>query len=292
VLIDFEGIHRSYLIGHSVDGAWQYRPTNPDSPQTGFFPSTHQVFSNHALQIALFIYNRVSSSDQMACTGVSHCLYLNFTHRKDGRFLLNKDPRRVAFNLDLGTAGELYGLAQGLSTSFSYSSIRAGKSPKRLMGKVISREGQKLITLRADWANSGVPISIEVELDRTACIALAAHCIGYGKLLYPSLSDGTIQALLSASLNAPRACPELIDYSPNADAQAAPVRACAEENAPALDPLPPRLKKAIWAIGNQKWPNMSVIALQKIQAEVTPERAQTLIDEANAGDFSEWDTFL
>lgn len=305
MLIDFEDLHRSYLVIRNIGGRWQYAPTNDQNPQKGFFPSTHQVFSNHGLQIALYLYNSVSLTDKNLCTGVSHCLYLNFTHRVDGAYLLNKDDQRVAINLDLGVAGELYGLAQSHRDSFSYSAIRSGKAPKRLYGDAFFRDGRRYVALRAESVKSGVSIKIEVELDRAALIALAAHCLAYGKLLYPSLSDSVVQTLLSDPVPGIRACAEsktaitpVLDTSLSSNHQelsGEEFRACAENNPDqpshkAL--LSERLRRVIWAIGNKKWTKMRLDALQRIQAIEDPERAQTMIDEANQGDFKSWDAYL
>ncbi|MPQ69286.1 hypothetical protein [Pseudomonas sp. MWU12-2323] len=308
MLIDFEDLHRSYLVSRNIDGRWLYTPTNVESPQTGFFPSTHQVFSNHGLQIALYLYNPVSSTDRPPdrnlCTGVRHCLYLNFTHRVNGKYRLN-DDHRVAINLDLGVAGDLYGLAQGHRDSFSYKAIRSGKTPKRLYGTAFYRDGRRYVALRAESSKSGVSIKIEVELDRAALIALAAHCLAYGKLLYPSFSDSVVQTLLSDPALGIREGAEsqstptpLLD-TPTSSNQQEPrrdeFRACAENNPDQPSQkaiLPERLRRVIWAIGNRKWTKMRLDALQAIQAIEDQERAQVMIDEANQGNFKSWDAYL
>ena len=62
MLIDFETMHRTYLIGWSQDGTWRFTPTNEREPRKGLYASSHQVFSNHALQIAISLYNAPASS--------------------------------------------------------------------------------------------------------------------------------------------------------------------------------------------------------------------------------------
>ncbi|MCF5382103.1 hypothetical protein GIW05_01015 [Pseudomonas syringae] len=303
MLIDFETLHSTYLIAYEANRQWQYAPINPNNPQTGTFPSSHQVFSNHGLQIAVYIYNTVSESQ--VCTGVKHCLHLNFTHKADGKYLLAKDEFKIPFNLDLGVAGELYGLAQGHTDTFTYSAIRAGRAPKRLFGKTLFKDGRRFVTLKAEFSKAGTPIKIEVELDRASQIALAAHCLGYGKLLYPALSDSSIQSLLSEVRPDFRAC--AVDSSVDSSTSGLDepdrthgestnsLRACAET----VSVLTPqslesseRLKRAIWAIGNQKWPRMEIETLKRIQTIADPERAQQLVDQANKGDFRGWDSYL
>lgn len=302
MLIDFQILHRTYLIAYEENRQWQYTPINPNSPQTGTFPSSHQVFSNHGLQIAVYIYNTVS--DSKVCTGVKHCLHLNFTHKADGKYLLAKDEFKIPFNLDLGVAGELYGLAQGHTDTFVYGAIRAGRAPKRLHGKALHKDGRRFVTLKAEFAKAGTPIRIEVELDRASQIALAAHCLGYGKLLYPALSDTAIQSLLSEVRQNDRACAEISSMDSSTSDVADPeqtqseqtnsVRACAETgrtNSPQNQPLS-GLQKTIWAIGNKKWPKMEIEALKRIQWIADPDIAQQLVDQANKGDFRGWDSYL
>lgn len=296
MLADFADIHRTYLIPKYQDGKWVFTPTNPDKPRVGFFPSTHQVFSNHALQVAIFLYNAVS--DEGACTGVSHCLYLNFTRKAQGSYLLNNDEQRLTFNLDLGVAGELYGLMQGQADTFSYSAIRPGRSPKHLHGSVHVKNGRRLVILNAESVKEGASSSITVELDRAAQIAIAAHAVGYGKLLYPALSDVAIQSLLSEPLGNFRACADQTEQAllkPEASlARSGDDRACAEERPiyEADSRTHARLGKVVWAIGNQKWPSMTKDALRRIQSIVDLTLLQAMIDEANAGDFRKWDSYL
>ena len=283
MLIDFEELHRTYMIGRPVQGVWQYLPTNEKAPRSGFFPSSHQVFSNNALQIAVYLYNSVS--DAGICTGVSHCLYLNFTHKDGSSYLLNNDKSRLAFNLDLGLAGELYSLAIGLVDEFKYRVVRSRKTPKSIHGAALAKDGRRIVCLMAEGSKDGTPIRIEVDLDKADLIALAAHCIAYGRMLYPSLSDTAVQSLLAAASSNSRACAE--------NGQAGMASSTPSEAVqPASSPELSRHRRAIWAIGNQKWPSKNIEALQRIQAIDSAAKLQALIDEANNGDFRTWDSYL
>jgi len=292
VLIDFASLHRTYLVGRSVNGVWAFTPTNPDAPRTGFFPSSHQLFSNHALQVALYLYNSVN--EQGLCVGVSHCLYLSFTKKVDGKYQLNNDKGRIAFNLDLGFAGELYSLVQGEVDDFTCRVVRSGKPPKSIIGSVQFKAGRRVVTLVADTSNEGRQARVEVDLDRTAQIVLAAHCIAYGRLLYPSLSDGAVQSLLSAPGGESRACARGAGDSPSQclpverDPSPAPSIGCEVVGLSSFVPL----RNAVWAIGNRKWPNMKLEPLQRIQALTDASKLKAMIDAANSGDFSSWDAFL
>ncbi|HDS1721534.1 hypothetical protein NPS53_08495 [Pseudomonas putida] len=302
MLIDFETLHRTYLIGWPQDGSWRFTPANEREPRKGLYASSHQVFSNNALQMALSIYNAIDEEGH--CVGVNHCLYLLFSRKEGGTYKLSRDPGLISFHLDLGIAGELYGLVAGHCDSIDYRVVRAGKPPKNLAGGAVYRDSRRHVVLRASTSKDGQQRSIEVELDRAALIALGAHCIGYGKLLYPSLSDATVQGLLSSPTSNFRACAEIHTPVPesqpaqssvvnNGDHEAMPVTV---HRTPAPRPHVGtelgRLQKAIWAIGNQKWPSMKLPVLQAIQKLDDPEALQRLIDSGNAGDFREWDTYL
>lgn len=300
MLIDFEKLHRTYLIGKPHGGVWRFTPANQDEPRKGFYPSSHQVFSNHALQIALSIYNSVDGDGY--CIGVHHCLYLLFSRKERGKYLLGNDLNRIGFHLDIGVAGELYGLAVGHCDNAEYRAVREGKAPKSISGVAIYRAGRRIIVLRAGTSKDGQAITIEVELDRAGAIALAAYCVGYGRLLYPSLSDTAVQNLLSSPAPIFRACAEISSSEPPSH----PIgeTAFSEEgcggslNQGTATPAPHfsnevlRLHKVIWAIGNQKWPSMKLPALQAIQKLDDAAVLRRLIANGNAGDFREWDSYL
>lgn len=296
MLIDFERLHRTYLIGRSENGSWRFTAANATEPRKGIYLSSHQVFSNQALQIALSLYNSTDEAGQ--CVGVSHCLFLLFTRKQDGRYLLSSDPNRLGFHLDIGVAGELYSLAVGQTSSMSYRAVRAGKAPKSISGSAIYRDGSRVIVLRADSARAGHPISIEIEMDRAASIALAAYCIGYGRFLYPSFSDVAVQSLLSTPTPNFRACAENFTPSPVSGDEpsvplAQPGTSSWNQNGAAFAKSDiAKLRKAVWAIGNQKWPKMELSALQAIQRLDDASVLQSLIDSGNDGNFKAWDSYL
>lgn len=275
-----------------IDNVWQFKPTNVREPRSGFFPVSHQIFSNAALQVALHLYNSVNEQGQ--CVGVSHCLYLNFSRKIDGVYKLNNDTGRIAFRLDLGVASELYGFVTGAVQDFDYRSVRKGRPPKCISGDCICRDGKSILALRAEDGRKGAA-SIEVELDRGAQIAVAAFCIAYGRLLYPALGDAAVMAILSPAPKT-RACAE---NGLSSDQPGGAIALAGEQpqSAQTLDDGETtrrllRLRKAIWAIGNQKWHGMTLKALQAIQSENDPDRLQALIDQGNAGDFAAWNEYV
>lgn len=292
MLIDFENTHRTFLVGSLVDKVWQFTPTNEREPRSGFFPASHQIFSNAALQVALHLYNNVNERGQ--CIGVSHCLYLNFTRKIDGQYKLNNDTGRVTFRLDLGTASDLYGFVTGADDEFRYRVVRSGRAPKLIQGSCIWRDGTRVAVLRGEDGRKEAA-SIEVDLDRTAQIAVAAFCVAYARLLYPSLGEAAALAIMTPPRKT-RACAEKNELSQR-PADAAASAGQQANTSQALDDAATtqtlrRLRKAIWAIGNQKWPGMTLKALQAIQALNDPVRLQSLIDQGNAGDFTAWNEYV
>jgi len=295
VLIDFEDIHRTYLVGSYVDGIWQFTPTHATDPRKGMIVSSHTVFSNNALQASIFLYNRVNEKGQ--CVGVNHCLLLCFSHKVNGSFQLNNDNRRITFNLDLGVTSELYALAIGHAGLCSYRAVRAGRAPKLLEGVETFRDGRRVVLLRSSGVVEGRNVSIEVELSKADLIALAAHCVGYGRLLYPSLSDSAVQELLSPMNSNIRACAE--NSRPMASCSNGALihqdeRVIPEPHRVGRVPSgnPRKLSNVIWAIGNQKWPRMQLKALKRIQQLEDATLLQELIDEANGNNFTRWDAYL
>lgn len=295
MLIDFEDVHRTYLVGKSLQSVWQFTPTNPSDPRKGMIVCSHTVFSNHALQVAIHLYNRVGESGK--CTSVSHCLLLCFSHKVDGRYPLNNDEERVTFHLDLGVASELYALATGHSDAYTYRAVRKGRAPKTIEGSVFYRDGSRGVRLRAVGVTERRNVSLDVELDRADQIALAAHCLGYGRLLYPSFSDVAVQDLLTPANPKVRACAENSTddrYENTAHPNAHPASA----DPPSQRSVNPsttdlgKLRRVIWAIGNQKWQGMQLDALQRIQKEENAGLLQALINEANDNNFAGWDAYL
>lgn len=297
MLIDFKELHARHLIAVQNNDRFLYHPANPSNPSVGIFPSSQQLFSNHGLQVGIYLYNpKPGIKPDGACSSVSHCVYLNFTHKVDGRYLLNNDTDRIAFQLDLGIAKELYQFASGIRNDFEYRAVRQGRAPKRLRGYVEERDEGAVAIIEAENVNDNGRNLIRFELTGTAEMAIAAHVLGYARLLYPSISDVSLVAMLTTSRSRAIAGATMESRLPfeaaSSHTSEPESRACAgRENVSHTKPTNSKLARVIWAIGNQKWASMRLDALQMIQAE-PEDRLRTLIDEANNGDFSSWDAYL
>lgn len=291
MLIDYENIHRTYLIGRHVGDDWEYEPTHARDPRKGMIVSSHTAFSNNALQLSIHLYNRVNERGR--CIGVSHCLLLCFSHKVGGSYRLNNDENRITFHLDLGVAAELYSVAVGHAGQCSYRAVRKGRAVKSIEGEEAIRNGRRIVTIRATGGGEGRSSSIEIDLGKADLIALAAHCVGYARVLYPSLSDTAIQELLSATSPNSRACAENQDAPTEVPRPTGgEMRADHQRTSGASSVNFDKLRRTIWAIGNQKWESMRLDALQRIQQLDDASLLQELINEAHAQDFTRWDAYL
>lgn len=98
--------------------------------------------------------------------GFGHCLYLNFTHKDGSSYLLNNDKSRLAFNLDLGLAGELYSLAIGLVDEFTYRVVRSRKTPKSIHGVALAKDRRRIVCLMAEGSKRALQSGLRLILIR------------------------------------------------------------------------------------------------------------------------------
>lgn len=290
MLIDFAARHSELLVPYQDGHHWCYRPINQTNPRTGGFLSVQQLFSNNALQVGIYCYNSIAegSAGRTRCPGVSHSLRLTFSRKVNGEYLLADDESKITFNLDIGHAKRIYAFAQGHVDSLSLRFVRPGKAVRELVGRAgQGDDGSRTASLLG--VSGG---QVEVHLSESQLFALAAYSLAYGRFLYPALSDTAIQQLMTPAI-APVA---LAGGAIQPTETAAQIGACADSAPPATaaeDPVKrEKLKRVVWAIGNQKWPSMRLEALQRIQNESTNQQLQQLIEAANKGDFSGWNAFL
>lgn len=91
LLIDFETVHRTYLKGSMDEAGWSFNPVNPAKPRTGRHLSTHQVFSNAGLGVALYLRNDFEAGRAIK---VHVGLKLVFSRKVKGTFLLQDDMQK------------------------------------------------------------------------------------------------------------------------------------------------------------------------------------------------------
>lgn len=300
MLIDFADAHRQYLVGFAGDNGWEFTPVNPSNHEAGRYFASHQIFSSHALGLALCIRNGVSREG--VATSASAGLKLSFSHRHRGNYLLNKDQNKITLTLGINGAGSLYSWLRGRSPTFNHEIVRPNAPPKLLTGFELKGGQFDKIIRATQYGDTGEATLIEVGLSQEHIFHLQMYCIGLGRLLYPSISDAAIMEHLVCMTGVP---PEA--GTPDAE----PPSARAEDPGNALlggqsadyesvggqallapsstDAGLARQRKAIYAVGVSKWPAKRKDVITYIQDSGTPDGLNRLIQEGNAGDFSGWD---
>ncbi|MHC5195122.1 hypothetical protein ACYSUW_15305 [Pseudomonas frederiksbergensis] len=293
MLIDFAAAHEQYLKGRLEDGVWVYNAVNPSKPESGIHLSTHQVFSNAGLGVALYIRNEV---DEASRAVKAHSgLKLVFSHKVHGRYLLAKDKDRISLTLDIGACRHLYAWLIGAQPGFTHDLVRSGANPRQISGFETDRAFP--LTLRATEFSPGEGHrQIDVGLSDTDIFHIQMHCVALARLLYPAMSD---TALVHHML--PRKAPARAVVSGLNEAEATDTdhgQFIQEPTAPSMPTQPApivtapdvaRIKKAVFGVGKNQWPEKDIQTIQYIQENSTVEAMDRLIKAGNSGDFTEWD---
>ncbi|KPC02175.1 hypothetical protein QO021_29365 (plasmid) [Pseudomonas amygdali pv. lachrymans] len=292
MLIDFETVHRTYLKGCMDGGVWSFTPVNPAKPRTGKHLSTHQVFSNAGLGVALYLRNDFEGTRAIK---VHAGLKLVFSRKVKGKFLLHEDGQKISLTLDMGGVRGLYAWLAGDTPHFSYEIIRPDAPKKQLSGFEADLEFP--LSMRAFENDSdGSARSILVGLSDADIFHLQLHCLGLAKLLYPSLSDTALLAHMKPRLKAAPSCTPT-NASPDPDNMGSgPTERPAEAHDPAIpasgealpDLDPEQAKRAVFAVGKNRWPRKDIGTIEQIQNGPV-EAMDRFVKAGNAGDFTEWD---
>lgn len=292
MLIDLKKAHTDYLVARPDNGNWVYTPANQKMPAKGKYLAAHQVFSNNALNVAIYIRNDVNAAGK--AVAVHTALRLTFSRKERSRYLLNDDPGKLSLNLGLGAVRELYRWITGQQARLDYEVVRAASSPKQLQGFSL-QDGQFpwMITATEFNQEQSGSLTIQVGLSDEDLIHLQFYCLAYAKLLYPTFTDVAILELFKLNSGGqvhaqsqipvphakpeqpaePRQVPRSQPHQPPADMQ----------DPPALE----RCRKAIFAVGMQRWGGSRDV-IEFIQDSAPAEQMDRLIKDGNAGDFSEW----
>ncbi len=291
MLIDFKAEHIQYLKGRPSDSGWVYTPANPKMPAKGKYLAAHQVFSNNALNAAIYIRNDVNSAGE--AISVHTALRLTFSHKAKGRYLLNDDPDKLSLNLGLGAVRELYRWLSEQQPRLEYEIVRASASPKRLQGFTL-QDGQfaRMLTATEFDSEAVGTLTIQVGLSDDDVIHLQFYCLGYAKLIYPTFTDVAILQLLKAPASSTNLASNPFPVShAKSDNLAAPQRTQDDDRGMAEDePDPVRLercRKAIYAVGMQRWKGSRDV-IEFIQDSAPIAQMDRLIKDGNAGEFTEW----
>ena len=303
MLIDFSGFHARHLVSRREGHQWLYEPVNPQNPYSGKHLSSHQIFSNNALGIALYVRNQFNPADQ--AVGVFTALKLSFSRKVDGTYLLTKDEQHTSISLDIHGVRQLFTWVQGKRQTFKAEIVKPGSHPKSVSGyRMEAGQFPHALKLIGNTPQ-GVQVVIDVGLSDGDLFTLAMYCISYCMLLYPSIDGSVIERLLvipnvkageGVHNTKEFAHAQTIDSEPEVHLDAIPKPSVntrmAFEQRPA-DQLPSteikRQQKAVYAVGMSKWPQRNRATIEFIQETATQEAMDRLIKAGNAGDFSEWD---
>ncbi|WP_439126013.1 MAG: hypothetical protein ACNJA3_29355 (plasmid) [Pseudomonas rhizophila] len=292
MLIDFETVHRTYLKGSMDEAGWSFTPVNPTKPRAGRHLSTHQVFSNAGLGVALYLRNDFEAGRAIK---VHVGLKLVFSRKVNGKFLLQDDMQKISLTLDMGGVRSLYAWLAGDIPNFAYEIIRPEAPKKQVAGFETDLEFP--LSIRAfENETDGSARSILVGLADTDIFHLQLHCLGLAKLLYPSLSDTALLAHMKPRVKASTSCTSTIGTPSHVKEVPEPSESPAE--AP-LDSIPAngdgllefdveKAKKAVFAVGKNRWPRKDIGTIEHIQNGPV-SAMDRFVKAGNAGDFTEWD---
>lgn len=305
MLVDFAEYHARHLVSRKAGDQWLYDPVNPRNPHNGKHVASRQIFSNNALGVALYVRNQLDS--EFRAVGVFTALKLSFSRKVEGTYLLNKDEKHLSLALDIHGVRQLYTWVQGIQQTFRSEIVKPGTPPKSITGYRM-QSGQFPHSLKAiGHTSSGEQAIIDVGLSDGDLFTLAMYCIGYCKLLYPSIDGAVIERLLAipqiaAARGEGGGTEEKFVHAQTSDSHAdipetvSPPRSSVEQMELERRPdemipttLMLRAQKAIFAIGMQKWPKKNRAAIEYIQDVATHAAMDRLIKAANTGDFTEWD---
>lgn len=305
MLVDFAEFHAKHLVVRRVGEAWLYEPVNPRNPHSGKHLASHQIFSNNAMGVALYVRNQLDSN--FNAVGVFTALKLSFSRKIDGNYLLAKDDNHISVALDIHGVRQLYTWVTGNQLTFRTEVIKPGSKTKALIGYRM-QSGQFPHALKVlGESSTGTQVIIDVGLSDGDLFTLAMFCIGFCKLLYPVIDGSVIERLLAIPLVSvvpeegggnekfvhAQAFEQAPSWQPTNIAQSNSAKA-----APRLEQRPDEMtltaailnqQKAIFAVGMQKWPQKNRATIEYIQEVATPEAMDRLIKAGNAHDFSEWD---
>lgn len=291
LLIDFAAVHERYLKGRKEGLHWVFTPVNPETPVSGIYLSSYQVFSSNAVGLGLYLRNDVDAEGR--AVKVFSGLKLLFSHKVHNKYPLAKDENRISLTLDIGAVRSFYAWLIGAQPGFQYDIVRPGASPKQISG--FESDLVFPLTLRAtEFSPSTGHRLIDVGLSDTDIFHCQMHCIALAKLLYPSVSDTAIVQHLvpRVKFNAHAfALPSVADSAGKPDEQD-PSSTAAEpgiRRERAEKPSNEQMARAIYGVGKNKWPAQDIQTIKYIQESSTPEAMDRLIKAGNSGDFTEWD---
>ncbi|MAG65499.1 MAG: hypothetical protein CMK74_06450 [Pseudomonadales bacterium] len=291
MLIDFAAAHKTYLQGRSEQGQWVFNLANPGNPRAWKHLASHQIFSNHALGIALAVRNEVSDTGK--ATAAFTGLRLSFSSKVNGRYPLMQDPGKISVTLGIEGVRYLYSWLRGYQSTFSYDLVRRDKAPISLSG--FESDSHFTHTLRATTtAVDGAQTRIDVGLNAGDTFSMTMFCVGFAQLLYPSITSDLVASHLLVAGTPERTSAQEPPQPHHSHAKGSlaesqgsqPLEECITQPA-SLERS--KVQRAIYAVGMSKWKRQNLQVIEYIQQTASIERMDELIKAGNRGDFSGWE---
>lgn len=285
--LDFVRIHR-YLFGQQdkidsetglpLSGVPNYPLLDKSGYRQGIHICRHQVFSSGSLAFICYGRNTFNAQDQLS--GVKICLKLlaGLKNSRNSYASPNDPEKTIAMEFDLDDIRGIYSVLKGAIPEFYVRTVRRGETAKEATFVYQPDNQYPWYVEMKDG-----PLKIMVTLTAGDAFEAIMVLLAIVKIHYPSISDEALleSLLLPVSTNTQAKQPTVpvTDIEPPQPARMPVLRGVGEAEADA------RQKKAIFAIGRQKWGG-SIEAVQYIQKHVGNETAQALIAAGNAGDFT------
>jgi len=287
--LNFVRIHR-YLFGLNdkvdpktglpITGVPDYPLLDKDGHRQGIHLCRHQVFSSGSLAFICYARNTFNAQDQL--TGVKVCLKL-LAGKKNGRnkYASPHNPEEtIAMEFDLDDLRGIYSVLKGRIPEYYVRTVRRGETAKEA---IFSYQPESQYPWFIEMKDSALKIKVTLtagDVFEATMVILATL-----KVHYPVVADEALLGalLLPESENTHLKQP-IAPLTVNEPGQARmPILKGSSESEADM-----RQKKAIYAIGRQKWGG-AIEAVQYIQKHVGFETAQALISAGNSGDFTIFD---
>lgn len=291
--LDFNKIHQ-FLFPSEIDGesglpkpqAGAVPILNTENPRSGIHICRETIFTRGSLAFICYARNRFKDARAEAPSGVKLCLKVTGCLRKGvGSYGSPMNPEEsISFECTGGDAIGLWNVLTGRQTSYQIRTKLPGEEEKELNAKY-QPEGSSsfFISLIQGRLSIAVPFSEGEALQFKAVIA-ALH-----RILFPHLSPEALVLMLNKTQPPTIRAPVSEPATPSnqiADEGELILRHAGEPE------MGMGLRKAIYAIGLQKWNKNRKDVAQYIQKEAGGDTAQKIVDAANQGDFSWFDRVM
>jgi hypothetical protein len=253
---------------------------NMENQRSGIHLLHHQIFNTNGLAVILYCRNSFDQKSN-ALKGTVSCLkFIGTKSLPAGGYASAKNENdkhnRISLEVGLGDVVDLYQVLCGSSTSFKYDVIKSN-TPKKTLRLRVTSNGF-FISMTSN------PLHLDINISAADCLAIQAISIALYKIKYPFISDVVIHEMLAGR--------KKFEHDSSIDA-------IQKTDEPLQDnddifgfnekPISEMQKKALWAIGKNKWPTRCEATVQTMQKKIGTLAADKIVKAANKGDFTLFD---